>query len=141
MLGGFWKRLFGARKNVHPARAALENISAAIEEARSVNFDERARACLQRVLEQDVPEFLDLRESMVEEIGLGPYAEMIGYFAGVERNVDRALAAILTKSLEEIPAALQEADLELAHAIASLERALTRERPADEDVEAAAGDV
>lgn len=86
-----------------------------------------------------MPAFLDRREEMVQEIGLEPYAEMIGHFAGVERNVDRALAALLSdKRDEEIPAALAEADGDLSRAIAALDRALSRENPRDTDEEKAA---
>src|SRR5690606_27362608 len=48
---------------------------------------------LDEVLEELVPKVLDRRDAMVTRMGLGPFAEMIGHFASMERNAARAWSA------------------------------------------------
>ncbi len=56
-----------------------------------------------------MPELLEQRLSLVAELGLARYAEMIGQFASMERNAARAWSAITDGALEEAAASVVRA--------------------------------
>ena len=81
------------------------------------------KARLDEVLEELVPKVLDRRDALVARMGLGPFAEMIGHFASMERNAARAWSALIDEAYDEIPACVERAKSEIALAIEALEPA------------------
>jgi hypothetical protein len=91
---------------------------------RAASGSDDADRILDQILEESAPAFLELREPLVERIGLGAYAEMIGHFAGMERHAGRAWTAIVENRPDDLPAALEAAKGEISRARGVLERAL-----------------
>src|SRR5690606_15391826 len=81
---------------------------AALPEPTSPADQDRIRAELDAVLEEDVPLFLDQRASLVERLGVAGFAEMIGHFASLERNVARAWSALTDNVPSEVPLCLTQ---------------------------------
>ncbi|MDH5493885.1 MAG: hypothetical protein OEY14_18185 [Myxococcales bacterium] len=78
---------------------------------------ERLLEVLDDLLEEKIPELLEHREEMIEELGLGAFAGMIGSFAAMERNVARAWSAITDEVYGEVPPCLERAALSLGEAV------------------------
>ena len=85
------------------------------------NAIDATREGLDEVLEQLVPRFLDRREAMIDEFGLGTFAEMIGHFSAMERNAARAWSALIDEAYDEVPGCLDRARQGVARASAVLE--------------------
>lgn len=119
-------------------KAELDAIALALKETRSAPA-ERGAAHLKQVLDRHVPAFLGLREPLVEQIGLDPFARMIGDFAAVERHVDLALAALMSGSGDEVPPALDDAERALARALDVLIESASGERPTEADIQGSTG--
>lgn len=76
---------------------------------------------LDALLEDAVPDFLDLREGMIRQLGLATFAEMIGHFASMERGAARAWSAIVDEAWDEVAPSLERARAGLKNARAVLE--------------------
>jgi hypothetical protein len=68
-----------------------------------------AKEALDEILEELVPRVLDRREALVQQMGLGAFAEMIGHFAQLERNAARAWSCLIDEAYEEIPECVERA--------------------------------
>jgi hypothetical protein len=66
---------------------------------------------LDDIVENDVAEFLEHRQALIDDLGLAKFAEMIGHFAMMERNVARAWSAITDGALGEVPNCIERAQL------------------------------
>ncbi len=78
--------------------------------------DETAQAVLDGLLEEGIPQFLDRREAMIENMGLEKFAEMIGQFAMMERGIARAWSAMTDECYAEVGPSLDRAKSALASA-------------------------
>ena len=67
------------------------------------------RDVLDEILESDVADFLTQRDALVAELGLSKFAEMIGHFAAMERNVARAWSALTDGANAEVPPCIERA--------------------------------
>lgn len=76
---------------------------------------------LDALLEDAVPDFLELREAMIRQLGLATFAEMIGHFASMERGAARAWSAIVDEAWDEVAPCLERARAGLKNARAVLE--------------------
>jgi hypothetical protein len=74
---------------------------------------------LDTILEEEVPAFLEHRQSMIDALGLGTFAELIGQFATMERNAARAWSAITDEAWDEVAPSLERARTGLDGAIAT----------------------
>ena len=72
---------------------------------------EKIFASLDDIVENDVAEFLEYRQALIDELGLAKFAEMIGHFAMMERNVARAWSAITDGAPFEVPDCIERAQL------------------------------
>ena len=104
--------------------AALEAISAIVSEL-DEDGDARAeqpaiRATLDRLLDEAIPELLTHRQAMIDTLGLGRFAEMIGQFAGMERNIARAWSALTDEAYGEVGPSIRRAKQFLENARNSL---------------------
>ncbi len=77
---------------------------------------ESMRGVLDKLLEEDVPTFLDQREEMIADLGLATYAMAIGQFAIMERNAARAWSALTDEAWDEVRPSLERARTGLEHA-------------------------
>lgn len=113
----------------HATDAAVPELMAQIlRELEAIPSDPGAdtaatKARLDEVLEELVPKVLDRRDALVARMGLGPFAEMIGHFASMERNAARAWSALIDEAYDEIPPCVERAKSEIALAIEALEPA------------------
>ncbi len=71
---------------------------------------------IEGLLEDEVAQFLDAREELVERLGLGKFAQMIGDFAAFERNLARSWSALTDSAYEEVPPSLERASAALDRA-------------------------
>lgn len=78
---------------------------------------------LDELIDEPVADFLELREAMIRQLGLGTFAEMIGHFASMERGAARAWSAIVDEAWDEVAPSLERARAGLANARAVLEAA------------------
>lgn len=78
---------------------------------------------LDTILEEEVPAFLEHRQSMIDALGLGTFAELIGQFATMERNAGRAWSAITDEAWDEVGPSLERARAGLDGAIATWDAA------------------
>ncbi len=79
---------------------------------------------LDALLEEEVPAFLEHRQAMIDKLGLATFAEMIGQFAGMERNAARAWSAITDEVWGEVPPCIDRAKIFLGHAINAYDKAV-----------------
>ena len=79
---------------------------------------------LDEILEELVPAFIEHRAAMIDSLGLGAFAEMIGQFAGMERNAARAWSCLTDEVYDEVPGCLEKADTALGHAVKTYEAAV-----------------
>lgn len=101
---------------VHPARdktpkaivARIEAALAALDDA-ALKDIEAVHRTLDDILENEVPDFLEQREPLIARLGLAKFAEMIGHFAMMERNVARAWSAITDGVPSEVPECVERA--------------------------------
>ncbi len=75
---------------------------------------------LDEILESDVTDFLAQREALIAELGLSKFAEMIGHFAAMERNVARSWSALTDGADHEVPACIERARTGIRQARESL---------------------
>jgi hypothetical protein len=80
---------------------------------------------LDRILEQQIPEFLECRNALIDKLGLLAFAQLMSPFASFERNLARAWSALIDESYEEVRASLDLADRALKEALAHLPPAST----------------
>jgi hypothetical protein len=104
------------------ALAQIEAIAARLAHA-SANPEEADRI-LDQLLEEDAPAFLELRETLVDRMGLDAYAEMVGFFAAMERHAGRAWTALVEERREDVGPALEDARAELEKARLALSQAV-----------------
>ncbi|MFK7985768.1 MAG: hypothetical protein AB8I08_07020 [Sandaracinaceae bacterium] len=78
---------------------------------------------LEEILEELIPQVLDQREALIAQLELGPFAEMIGHFATMERNTARAWSALTDGVHAEIPPCLDRARAGMDRALAAMETA------------------
>ncbi len=71
---------------------------------------------LDDVLEVDVGDFLDQRQMLQDQLGLARFAEMMGHFAVMERNVARAWSALVDLAYDEVPPCIERAQAGLTRA-------------------------
>ena len=101
------------------ARAELVAIAAKVEalSADQLQTDPKALAdTIDHLLEEDVPSFLEHRQTLIDELGLERFAELIGRFAVMERSVARAWSAITDEVYSEVEPSLDKAKLGIAAA-------------------------
>ncbi|MEM1413626.1 MAG: hypothetical protein AAGH15_01935 [Myxococcota bacterium] len=67
------------------------------------------KAALDDVLEDRVPDFLELRAPLIDTLGLESFATMIGHFASMERNAARAWSALTDEAWAEVGPCLERA--------------------------------
>jgi hypothetical protein len=94
------------------ARAIVEHIDNKLEAiaGEEIGSDSKPlRDVLDEILESDVTDFLALREALIAELGLSKFAEMIGHFAAMERNVARSWSALTDGADQEVPACIERA--------------------------------
>jgi hypothetical protein len=85
----------------------------------------RLHEVLDQVLEEDVPAFLDNRRTLIDQMGLGRFAELMSAFASMERNAARAWSAGVDEVYGEIGPCLVRARSGLAEARKALARTAT----------------
>ncbi len=68
------------------------------------------------LLEEEVPAFVNCRQQLIVEMGLGNFAEMIGQFSTMERNAARAWSALTDEFYPEVPGCLERAHVAAEHA-------------------------
>lgn len=68
------------------------------------------------ILEDDVAEFLDARPRLIAQLGLAKFAQMMGDFAGFERNLARAWSAATDASYAEVAPSVERAREAIARA-------------------------
>lgn len=78
---------------------------------------------LDDVLEKLVPDFLEWRGELIDELGLLEFAQLMSPFASFERHAARAWSALTDDALEEAAVSLDAARASLAEAHALLSRA------------------
>ena len=61
------------------------------------------------ILEEQVPDFLDSRQAMIDDLGLERFAGMIGHFASMERAAARAWSALTDEAWHEVPPSIERA--------------------------------
>ncbi len=71
---------------------------------------------LDGLLTTTIPDFLDYRRAMIDDLGLETFAELIGHFASMERGAARAWSAITDEAWAEVPAALERAQIGIGRA-------------------------
>ncbi len=103
-------------KQVHAPRnkspkAIVARIEAALEQldAEALKDTKATHAKLDDILENEVSDFLEQRDQLVARLGLAKFAEMIGAFAMMERNVARAWSAITDDAPDEVPGCIERA--------------------------------
>ncbi len=74
------------------------------------------KAALDEVLEDQVPDFLELRPALMDAFGLEAFATMIGHFASMERNAARAWSAVTDEAWAEVGPCLDRARVGLQRA-------------------------
>lgn len=107
-------------------RAQLDAIRGKIEGLDLSNIAGNADALhkqLDAILEEDVPAFLEHRQGMIDKLGLAGFAEMIGQFAGMERNTARAWSAITDEVFSEVPPCIDRAKIAIGHAVTAYDKA------------------
>lgn len=67
------------------------------------------KAALDEVLEDQVPDVLELRAALMDALGLESFATMIGHFASMERNAARAWSALTDEAWAEVGPCLDRA--------------------------------
>jgi hypothetical protein len=100
-------------------RFVLASMHKKLDELPRSEFEARAaqvRAVLDALLEQDVADFLGHRERLMARLGLTRFAEMIGDFAAMERNVARAWSALTDSAWDEVGPSLDIARAALERA-------------------------
>jgi hypothetical protein len=78
------------------------------------------KAALDTILEDRVPDFLELRTALIDALGLETFAAMIGHFASMERNTARAWSALTDEAWQEVGPSLERAREGLARARAEM---------------------
>jgi hypothetical protein len=99
--------------------AMLAAMRTRLGELQGIDIEQSAdklRASLDALLEEEVPQFLTCRQQLITEMGLGNFAEMIGQFAGMERNAARAWSALTDEVYSEVPSCLERALTAAGHA-------------------------
>src|SRR5690606_461128 len=81
-----------------------------------------ARAVLDRILEEEVPQLLALRMELVARLGLTTFASFISPFATFERNTARAWSALTDQCVPEANASLERARAGLEAARAAFDQ-------------------
>ena len=72
------------------------------------------------ILTEQIPAFLDKRQELITSLGLERFAEMIGYFASMERATARAWSALTDEAFQEVLPSLQRAERGAVHATSAL---------------------
>lgn len=104
------------------ASAGLANIARsfrALPEPTPSNAEALHRA-LDRILEQQIPEFLEHRNALIDRLGLVAFAQLMSPFASFERNLARAWSALIDDSFEEVHTSLERAGHALEEALGLL---------------------
>ena len=92
-------------------RVLIKTIHSKLEEISSNQADsDKVFAILDDIIENDVADFLEQRTELIDELGLGKFAEMIGHFAMMERNVARAWSAITDGVEGEVAGCIERAE-------------------------------
>lgn len=84
------------------------------------NNAEALHHALDRILEQQIPEFLEHRSMLIDRFGLVLFAQLMSPFASFERNLARAWSALIDESFEEVRLSLDLAERSLQRALALL---------------------
>jgi hypothetical protein len=101
--------------------AKMDAILAPLDAAKLPGDAKPMLSQLDVLLEEAVPDFLELREAMIRQLGLATFAEMIGHFAAMERGAARAWSAIVDEAWDEVAACLERARAGLKNARAVLD--------------------
>lgn len=83
----------GGHEALGRARAALEALQARLRAGAGAGLETPRRAALLEAL-SDCETFADERQAMLDRFGVGPYAQLMTAFAGVERSLARSLSAL-----------------------------------------------
>lgn len=89
-------------------RKILETLDA-MELPSSAENSAKNHERLDEILEEQVPSFLESRQALIDKMGLGSFALMIGHFASLERNVARSWSAITDEAYAEVDPCIQRA--------------------------------
>lgn len=103
-----------------PPRRIVQAIRGKLAVLGADSAPEAVFAAVDDILENDIPELLEQRQALIDDLGLAKFAEMIGHFAMMERNVARAWSAITDGAVGEIPECLSRAKLGIEMAGRSL---------------------
>ncbi|MEM6956250.1 MAG: hypothetical protein AAF645_11195, partial [Myxococcota bacterium] len=92
--------------------AMLESIEAKLLEMNASDLPvgaEKLSAELDKLLNEDVPAFIDQRTAIIDELGLEQFAEMIGHFSSMERAAARTWSALMDEAYAEAVPSLARA--------------------------------
>ena len=92
--------------------ATIDTIQEAVDALSVEGLPEGAQEladALDEILSIQVPSFLELRERMIAELGLERFAEMIGYFASMERALARSWSALTDEAFHEVIPSIERA--------------------------------
>lgn len=76
---------------------------------------------IEKILEEQVPAFLDERQRLIDSLGLERFAEMIGHFATMERGTARAWSALTDDAYHEVEPSLARAQKAAKAALLALD--------------------
>ncbi|MFT5358283.1 MAG: hypothetical protein ACI9KE_005521 [Polyangiales bacterium] len=113
----------GTDKGADEPGAALEGILKAIRALPVDDMKTQPQAladAIDVILTEQIPFFLDKRQELITSLGLERFAEMIGYFASMERATARAWSALTDEAFQEVLPSLQRAERGAVHATSAL---------------------
>ncbi|NCQ60449.1 MAG: hypothetical protein GW913_07245 [Myxococcales bacterium] len=105
---------------------AMEQILLDLPDGDPATHSAELREALDELLESKVPDFLERRPEMINLLGVGGYAGLMGAFAGMERAAARAWSALTDEAWAEVPPTLARAREGIRQSIELFE---TVERP------------
>lgn len=113
----------GSGKGANEPEAALDGILSAIRTLPIDDMKENPKVladAIDEILTEQIPFFLDKRQELITNLGLERFAEMIGYFASMERATARAWSALTDEAFQEVLPSLQRAERGAVHATSAL---------------------
>lgn len=113
----------GTDQGADEPAAALDGILTSIRALPVADMKKKPKAladAIDVILTDQIPFFLDMRQDLITNLGLERFAEMIGYFASMERATARAWSALTDEAFQEVLPCLQRAERGAVHAASAL---------------------